>query len=174
MPALPLFETVDRLVAKHWRGRRQSDWNVGAWLVLSGIVEGELWRVMTSWCRTRLTGGINGKSSRAGEQSVGMCESSSDSCSRTARWAHIGWDANKWPWLDLGFSSVFLFHCGISGSAEVKGVENVLRVCKDTLQSSRVSNFEVIWIITCKKKISAGIIQSKCARHETERSCRQM
>lgn len=35
--------------------------------------------------RTRLTGGINGKSSRAGEQSVGMCESSSDSCSRTAR-----------------------------------------------------------------------------------------
>lgn len=34
-------------------------------------------------------------------------------------------------------SALSLFHRGISGSAEVKGVENVLRVCKDTLQSSR-------------------------------------
>ncbi len=94
---------VDRSVAKRWRSGRQSDWNVGVWLVLSGRVEGE-WRwAMTSWCRTVLTGGINGKNSSTQRAYVCVCVCvctckcvrSWDSYFRREQWSQPHWHADK-------------------------------------------------------------------------------
>ena len=52
---------VDKFVANCWRSRRQGDWNVGVWLVLSGKVKAEYRWVMKSWCRTVRLQGLMGK-----------------------------------------------------------------------------------------------------------------